>query len=209
VRKNCRRPRPLSGCLPTLNGCLYSGCMYICLHQTAHRWMCTDIRVDGLGCLFSAMSTGVSASFMHLPLKGPFRLPSSHNPGTHTEQTMHLPHAYVNCIESSTPRLVFETILNQLHGHVPNSRCVRVACTRAHAHAFIRTHAHTYAYMHTRTCFLSSEGYFALHHMILTHILLLGVLSAATCSRRTANAVTHHALFNSWLRLYFPAHQPL
>jgi hypothetical protein len=34
-------------------------------------------------------------------------------------QTLDLPHAYVNCIESSTPRLVFETVLNQLHRHVP------------------------------------------------------------------------------------------
>ena len=34
-------------------------------------------------------------------------------------QTLDLPHAYVNCIESSTPRLVFETAINQLHRHVP------------------------------------------------------------------------------------------
>ena len=34
-------------------------------------------------------------------------------------QTLDLPHAYVNCIESSTQRLVFETAINQLHRHVP------------------------------------------------------------------------------------------
>jgi len=35
---------------------------------------------------------------------------------------LQLPHAYVNCIEASTPRHIFETILNQLHGHVPTAR---------------------------------------------------------------------------------------
>jgi origin recognition complex subunit 5 len=37
-------------------------------------------------------------------------------------ESLHLPHAYISCIECSSQRSIFESILNQLNNHIPNAK---------------------------------------------------------------------------------------
>ena len=84
------------------------------VRELKQRWIGRGEQIDRLVRILGPREAMVSPVFVG-------GLPSSGKSAVVRDlfQALALPHAYINCIESSTPRLVFEAALNQLHGHVP------------------------------------------------------------------------------------------
>ena len=84
------------------------------VRELKQRWIGREEQIDRLVRILGPREAMVSPVFVG-------GLPSSGKSAVVRDlfQALSLPHAYINCIESSTPRLVFEAALNQLHGHVP------------------------------------------------------------------------------------------